>query len=107
MIITLMVAFTGFSTTADLTQNSDMEYVIDVDIGINEALLVETGNVSYSKALEVNNGTFTHRFMQSSIEQPGFTQSNFKDERRVCIDKPPLLNIDRLIYRSARDGLTS
>jgi hypothetical protein len=37
-----MISFTGFSSTADLTKNSDLEFVSDVDVGSVEALIVET-----------------------------------------------------------------
>lgn len=36
-----MISFTGFSSTTDLTGNSDLEFVTDVDVGDIDALIVD------------------------------------------------------------------
>ena len=104
-----MISFTGFSSTTDLPENSDIAYCIDNDVGVSKAIIVV--NHLQLDALQCE----TQYLVINKINDiatsfyPGLDEIYINEFKRK--EKPPsTINIklkasSQFIYKLARDGL--
>lgn len=104
MMLIGMFSFTGFSTTSDLTKNSDIAFTIDNDVGIDLAIQVEK-NISFD-ALHVETQRLNSLFFITDTESfyPELQEDYINHFKRK--EEPPSTNNYILTnYRSPRDNL--
>lgn len=106
-----MISFTGLSSTVDLPTNSDIAYTIDVDVGVDNAMVVDNFQFKsimhseiivfrqYAIVVENNFPEIMNRYI-NDYKRKGEPPSNYNLRKAKSYTKSL-----RAIFRSPRDRL--
>ena len=121
-----MISYTGFSSTTDLTKNSDVVLTVDDDVGTVETMVVVSNyvavinSIQYSSAVEVRTQTLLIPYKEQELIRHNFNYDMNLFEINYEVDKPPinknnsklntkksslLTSKNNFIYRAPRDSL--
>lgn len=99
-----MISFTGFSTTADLTKNSDIAYAVDYDVGVDVAILVER-NLLLNEIVIRKETQYFARGVSSYDATISYSNTNdFKRKEDPISTISNLTEFNQETFRLARDG---